>query len=133
MCQLTPLLLSKDSIVLAFCDSLFVKTNCRITVAFTYLLKRGTSWNELELPETSWNHLGKLQSLGTSCNYLKRAVTNWNHLEQGGTTCNEIQQQIDTNHKKFIGRNRACNIIVQKNTTLAIVIVTKGTISDVCR
>ena len=68
MCQLTPLRLSKDSIVLAFYDFLFVKTNCRITVAFTYLLKRGTSWNELELPETSWNH-------------LEKAAVTWNELQ----------------------------------------------------
>ena len=43
----------------------------------SYILKRETSYKELEQPGTSWD-------------YLERAGTIWKELEQGGTTCNEI-------------------------------------------
>ena len=47
------------------------------TCLIVHILKRGTSWNELELPGTSWN------------NKLELSETNWNHLEQGETTWSE--------------------------------------------
>ena len=73
-----------------------------------YILKWRTRWNELELPGPTWN---KAES----------PVTKW------------TQQRTDTKSQKFIGRNCACNTADWQNTTLAITIVTKSTIIDVCR
>ena len=71
----------------------------------TYILKQGTSLNELEPPGTIWNY-----------------------IERAGLS-NELTQK----NKKFIRRNCTCNTMVQQNAKLAIVTVTKSTISNVCR
>ena len=55
------------------------------SVIFSYILKWGTSWKELEPPGTNWN-------------YLEIPVTRW------------TQEPTDT---KFIRRNCSCNAIAQ--------------------
>ena len=75
------------------------------------ILKRGTSRNNLELPRT-----------------------NWNHLEKGGSTWNEMGSATKWHKKHEIRRKKLCaQYHCPMNTTLAIAIVTKSTISDVCR
>ena len=83
-----------------------------------YILKRGTSGNKLEPPAISWS---QMEQAGTTLNKLEPPGTRW------------TQQQNDTKNKKFIGKNCAYNTIAQLNITVATAIVTKCSISDVCR
>ena len=87
------------------------------------LEQAGTIWNKLELPEVRWNR-------------LEHTGATWSRLELPGTTCNEMDSAMNLHKKKQeIHRKTNCasSVIAQWNTTLAIVIVTGRTISDVCR
>ena len=57
-----------------------------------------------------------------------------NKLELAGTTLKKMDSAKNW-HKddNFIGRNKVCNTIAQENTTLAMAIAGKGSISDVFR
>ena len=93
--------------------------------ATAYILKRGTCWNHLEKAETNWKELeppwNKVELPGITWNKMELSVKRW------------IQQRTDTKNKKFIGRECACKTMAQQNTILGTVVVTKSTISDVCR
>ena len=54
----------------------------------------------------------------------------WNQLDPPGT---RLTQHWTDMKNRFIGRNCVWNTIAQKNTTLAIAIVTKSSISDIFR
>ena len=55
-----------------FCDYLWLTWIRYKLVLSTYLLKRGTTWNQLKSSETTWNHLKPPR------NYLKPPEITWN-------------------------------------------------------
>ena len=82
---------------------------------FSYMLKQEISWNEMKSPGTSWD-------------YLEPPVTRW--IKQQTEIQNQHQRSKSRN-QKVIGRNCTCNTIAPRDTTLAIVIITKSIISNV--
>ena len=68
------------------------------TCLIVYILKRGTSCNELEVPGTSWN---KLEQAGTSWNYLKRIGTTWNKVKPPGASRLKEHKKQETRRKKL--------------------------------
>ena len=84
----------KDSHVISWFQPTKIGKRRRMCLV-AYILKLGTSWNELELFGTSWNKLG-LPGM------------NWNHLEQGETTCNDIGSATNWHKKQETCRKKLC-------------------------